>query len=183
MAIVIDSGPIDAQDKLQDVPKEKWRDLMLARKSFMEIRLSHDCRCLVEFVDDAAIMFKELGFASVHDMVREGYDLEPEEIAVAVEWLRLNPDNVPRSLERVQNLAGWGGDRRSEKAKDQDRVPTLKTRGRAYDLARLKRDRPDLAEKVIAGELSANAAAIEAGFRKKPTRKATCPNCGCVFRS
>jgi hypothetical protein len=30
-------------------------------------------------------------------------------------------------------------------------------------------DRPDLAERVEAGELSANAAAEEAGFRKKPT--------------
>lgn len=35
-----------------------------------------------------------------------------------------------------------------------------------YALRRLKRDRPDLAEKVVAGEMSANAAAIEAGFRK-----------------
>jgi hypothetical protein len=32
-------------------------------------------------------------------------------------------------------------------------------------LKRLKRDRPDLADKVAAGEMSANAAAIEAGFR------------------
>jgi hypothetical protein len=38
-----------------------------------------------------------------------------------------------------------------------------------YALRRLKRDRPDLAEKVITGELSANAAAIEAGFRKPPS--------------
>lgn len=38
-----------------------------------------------------------------------------------------------------------------------------------YALKRLKRDRPDLAAKVIAGDLSANAAAIQAGFRKKPT--------------
>lgn len=45
-----------------------------------------------------------------------------------------------------------------------------------YALRRLKRDRPDLAEKVIAGELSANAAAIAAGFRKKPVKR--CPKCG-----
>jgi hypothetical protein len=31
---------------------------------------------------------------------------------------------------------------------------------------RLKRDRPDLYEKVISGDMTANAAAIEAGFRK-----------------
>jgi hypothetical protein len=38
-----------------------------------------------------------------------------------------------------------------------------------YALKRLKRDRPDLAEKVVRGELSAHAAAIGAGFRKKLT--------------
>jgi hypothetical protein len=40
-------------------------------------------------------------------------------------------------------------------------------RGADYTLARLRRDRPDLAERVKAGELSANAAAIQAGFRSR----------------
>lgn len=40
---------------------------------------------------------------------------------------------------------------------------------RAYVLRRLKRKRADLFDKVVAGDLSANAAAIEAGFKKKPT--------------
>jgi hypothetical protein len=39
----------------------------------------------------------------------------------------------------------------------------------AYTLDRLKRERPDLFERVVAKQLSANAAAIEAGFRKQPT--------------
>ncbi len=38
-----------------------------------------------------------------------------------------------------------------------------------YTLARLKRDAPDLAKMVIDGDISANAAAIQAGFRK-PTK-------------
>jgi hypothetical protein len=33
-------------------------------------------------------------------------------------------------------------------------------------VARLKRDHPALAEEVIAGRLSAHAAAVQAGFRK-----------------
>lgn len=37
----------------------------------------------------------------------------------------------------------------------------------AYTLRRLKRDSPKLFEKVVSGELSANAAAIKAGFRVK----------------
>jgi hypothetical protein len=39
----------------------------------------------------------------------------------------------------------------------------------AYTLRRLARERPDLLARVEAGELSANKAAIEAGFRKVPT--------------
>ena len=38
-----------------------------------------------------------------------------------------------------------------------------------YIHKRLKRDRPDLLERVVSGELSANAAAVEAGFRKRPS--------------
>ena len=40
---------------------------------------------------------------------------------------------------------------------------------RAYTLTRLKKERPDLFDRVCAKELSANAAAIEAGWRKKAT--------------
>jgi hypothetical protein len=69
-------------------------------------------------------------------------------------------------------LGKQGGDRRSEKARaDQGSDTTLKQvgRGRAYVLARLDRDgHAALAAKVRAGELSANAAAIEAGFCKAP---------------
>lgn len=38
-----------------------------------------------------------------------------------------------------------------------------------YTRRRLARDRPDLLEKVAEGGLTLNAAAIEAGFRKKPS--------------
>ena len=39
-----------------------------------------------------------------------------------------------------------------------------------YILARLRRDKPEMAEKVMAGELSANAAAVQAGIRKRYVR-------------
>jgi hypothetical protein len=48
-------------------------------------------------------------------------------------------------------------------------VTSLKGNARAYTLDRLKRSHPNLFAAVCRGELSANAAAIEAGFRKKPT--------------
>jgi hypothetical protein len=42
-------------------------------------------------------------------------------------------------------------------------------RGRAYDLSRLQRKSPELFAKVASGEMSANAAAIKAGFRRRKT--------------
>jgi hypothetical protein len=50
---------------------------------------------------------------------------------------------------------------------DHDNVIITSKQGnsRAYTLTRLKRERPDLYARVKAGELSANAAAIEAGWR------------------
>jgi hypothetical protein len=40
---------------------------------------------------------------------------------------------------------------------------------RAAFLRRLRKDRPDIHARVLAGEISANAGMIEAGFRKKHT--------------
>ena len=64
-------------------------------------------------------------------------------------------------------LRQHGGDRKTDKVKDQGNNVTLNQRGndKSYTLARLRRDEPELAKRVEAGELSANAAAIKAGFR------------------
>jgi len=70
-----------------------------------------------------------------------------------------------RRGERVSlTLRAHGGDRRSQEARDQVSIGNLKGgNNTAYTIARLNRDRPALAQKVIAGEMSANAAAIKAG--------------------
>jgi len=44
-----------------------------------------------------------------------------------------------------------------------------KGNSKAYTVSRLKRESPELFQQVVAGELSANAAAIKAGWRKKKT--------------
>jgi hypothetical protein len=73
------------------------------------------------------------------------------------------------NLEEAIKLGRHSGDR--DQSPQGDNV-TLAQRGnsRAYILARLDRDGlTDLAAKVRAGAMSANAAAIEAGWREKPT--------------
>jgi hypothetical protein len=71
-----------------------------------------------------------------------------------------------------------GGDRRSEKyrtnlyAKNggiQSEAPTGTSRAAA--LRRLRKDRPDIHARVMAGEISAHAGMIEAGFRKPRTSR------------
>lgn len=166
-AVKVDSGPIEATDPLHYVPKDRWRDLMLARRQFLDVKVSHDCRCLVEFVDDAKQMFKTLGFSSVEDMIRDGYGLEPEEVAIAVRWLELNPPDDPVPMETAVKLGRHGGPRYAECTDDQGSdITTLMGRGSEYIKARLRRDDPSLAAQVDAGKLSADAAAKQKGWRK-----------------
>jgi hypothetical protein len=214
-SVSVDSGQIEATDFLRSVPREKWRSLMNLRKYFLAVNLTHDCSCLVQFVDDAKLMYAELGFASADEMVRNGYELEPEEIRLAVDWLRLNPPAHPLPLETAKRYAQHGGARKgagrpkanvklevssldcerqvptaleaqrslASTAQSQDTVIKNQVRNTRLKgdgsiertLARLDRDGfIDLAAQVRAGEISANAAAIKAGFRKRRR----CPHCG-----
>lgn len=182
MAVVIDHGPITADLKLAEVPREKWPFLMRERRDFMHSRLGYDCRCLVEFVDDAKVMFSPLGFVSVEDMIKDGYGLEPEEIGVAVEWLRLNPPNDPVPLQEAILRSKAGRPPKDEANADSVRIKRNEHgNSRKVALARLDRDgHTELAAQVRAGTKSANAAAIQAGIRKKPQH--TCPECGHKWR-
>ena len=97
---------------------------------------------------------------------------------------RLIADDA-ESLVRLRELivAGHGGDRKSENIKadnvslDSDLFTAPESRkkkadagnSRAYTLCRLKNERPDLFERVVAKELTANRAAVEAGWRKTET--------------
>jgi hypothetical protein len=76
-----------------------------------------------------------------------------------------------RSVERPAGLhrkrAHGEGPGRGHKRVDNINSFTEGGTDPTYILRRLKRDRPELAEKVISGEMKAHAAAIEAGFRKR----------------
>lgn len=176
--VTIDSGPVEAEYPLRNVPQERWRELMLVRRRFLEVNISYDCRCLVQFVNDAQEMFGALGFESPEAMIRSGYDLEPAEVSLAVEWLKLNPPNEPISLARAVELGqreigiagGKAGPGRGKKTGGITARLSRSNGSRAYILARLDRDgHAELAAMVRAGMMSANAAAIQAGFRKKLT--------------
>jgi hypothetical protein len=80
--------------------------------------------------------------------------------------------------EDRQNQRPWGGDHKSEIYRinlytNQNALQADFPSGNSVKAAlrRLRKDRPDIHARVLAGEISANAGMVEAGFRKKPSRR------------
>ena len=86
--VKIDSGPVEAADKFSDTKKDKWHLLLIAKRSFLAYRLEYDCRCLIEFCEEAEAVYSDLGFSSAEEMIREGYELDPVQIDLAIAWLK-----------------------------------------------------------------------------------------------
>ena len=113
---------------------------------------------------------KELAEARKNKIWRNhnpAYDTIEDFLAAEVGY---SDGELSRKIEQAKEagpLQQAGGDRKSEEAKDHIRNTNMKTctQDLTYTLRRLLRDKPKLFAKVEAGELSANAAAIEAGFR------------------
>lgn len=83
---------------------------------------------------------------------------------------RLCADDPEARLAIQEALKGKAGRPSKDEDKSHDNVMRLKPgqgNSQGYTLDRLKRDHRELFDRVVAGELSANAAAIEAGFRKR----------------
>ncbi|MBY0299834.1 MAG: hypothetical protein K2X71_27990 [Methylobacterium sp.] len=87
----------------------------------------------------------------------------------SVEDLRLYCRRDPEALRLLDAEVGaappHGGAR--ERDDQADNVSLRHGNSPIYALRRLKRDRPDLADRVVKGELTPHAAAIEAGFRRR----------------
>ena len=80
------------------------------------------------------------------------------------EVIRLIRGQVPEAREH----GGTGANQYTKESRGSNATSASSSdRGAGYVLARLKRDRPDLAKQVIDGDMSPNAAAIEAGFRTR----------------
>jgi hypothetical protein len=174
--VKIDSGPVEATDKFNDTPRDKWHLLLIARASFLSRRLEHDCRCLIEFCEEAELVYSDLGFTSAEGMIREGYELDPIEIDLAIAWLRHNQPGEAIGLDAVKAKVAEARVNPLQKngevgnGRSFDNVKATKGgNDTSYTLRRLARDAPDMLDKIESGELSVNQAAIQAGIRKKPT--------------
>lgn len=194
-SVRIDSGPIDAELYLRDVPKEGWPQLVKERRYFLSRNLGHDCRCLVRFIREAGEMWESLGYPSRDALILDGYDLEPEEINLAVRWLELNDPAEAIGLGEVITAAtasergkaaaeattgevlpadGFVAARDEQGRQIADPVGSQSARARQAgvsprtqrNLDALARRRPDLLGQVQRKEMSTHRACIEAGIVK-----------------
>lgn len=171
--VTVNSGACEPTDKFENTPREKWHLLLITKRSFLGRRLKHDCRCLIEFCEEAESVFAELGYKSAEDMIREGYELDPSQIELAVAWLKHNEPQEAIGLKSVSDaieLARANKEKQKPGPKAiESKFDSTHSNSNANVLRRLARDHEDILAMVESGELSVNAAAIRAGIRKKPT--------------
>jgi len=129
-------------------------------------------------------------------MVRKGLGVDPEDVTLVVAWLERyrpqQPVSLPEALNKalrdkggpsvgtVNNPSGNNQYRKQDNFDNYQSYPLEESKQQqsiggggtsaAYTVARLQRDEPALYGRVQRGELSANAAAIEAGWRKQQDR-------------
>jgi len=180
--VTVNSGAPSPDDRFQDTPKQKWKLLLNAKKSFIATNMNYDCRCLVQFCEEAEVVYEELGYASAEQMIREGYKLEPSQVELAVAWLRHNEPvqaigigDVAAAIKAAKEkpLADVGPPTKEERANGYN-ITNSRGTNTDYTLRRLYRDKPEMIDRIKSGELSVNAAAIAAGIRKKPTPEEVC---------
>ena len=153
VSLRIDTGPIEATDRAAAVPRDKWWWLIERRRNFCRMKLPYDCREILRFVDEAVKLrmweHDKLRSDGIEGFIRQHLGLDPEMVSWAIAELKAMKPNYPVPwLEAIE-------------------VGKLRAKaGRPNTLARLRRDDPEMAERVGRGELSANAAAVAKGWRK-----------------
>lgn len=197
--VTIDSGRIEASNKFREVPRSKWESLVRIKRDFLFVSINYDCRCLIEFCEEAEEVYAELGYASSEEMIREGYELDPSQIELAVAWLKHNEPQkqiglkaVAKKADEVRTLHADHPDWTQQQIADEvgcsqpyvaqvisknseseeSVIPDhLKSHTDKADFRKLP---PELQQQVRAKEVSLNAAAIKAGIRKRLSQAEIC---------
>lgn len=169
-AMKIDTGVPRPDLVLNQIPRERWESVAVARSLWAEIDFPHDCRLMKQVADEADLLAEELGYESGDAFIVEYLKLDLDVVRQVISFLDQEQPTGPVGVEQIPALKGHGGDRRSEQAQqDQDDNIILEQQGTsaAYIKARLRRDHPEIAEALDRNEFkSARAAGIAAGFIK-----------------
>jgi hypothetical protein len=77
----------EATDSFEDVPKAGWRDLVIERRYHIKTRMTYNSRMVFKFIEDAEVMYQELGFSSVKHFLYEGLEMADADFRLAHKWL------------------------------------------------------------------------------------------------
>jgi hypothetical protein len=137
--------------------------------TFKNAKASSDLWLQVQQEAAAEQIWEPLGLPSLDDLVVKLTGCTTEEVTRRkVQEARDKPLPSSNQAEAPRNPAG-------RKGKESDRDSTrLVDRSSDYLLRRLARDCPELLDRIESGELSVNAAAIQAGIRKKLSHAEQC---------
>jgi hypothetical protein len=185
----VETGPLSPLDWAKDVPKEQWKNLVIIRALHCRTHLPFDCRELLRYDQEAREleMWKVCGYADMDEFIRHGLRLDPMLVGWALEGLKaLNPDQAApfeAAIEAGRLLRAKAGApegnknaKKENNSRDTGIVSPGKSDTATYIQARLERDgktdksKADLLTKVQNGEISAQKAAVEAGFRQQYIR-------------
>lgn len=98
----------------------------------------------------------------------------PTGLGTTISMLKSLCQNDPAARDAIDRATQGPQGRRTDLLYNIQEVKAPTGTSKDAALRRLRKDRPDLHEKVIEGRMSAHAAAVEAGFRKKPSHTETC---------
>lgn len=175
-AVMINTGPIDYRDEMSSVNREKWNELFVKRRLYIHTEFEHGCECVIDWLAEAEQFYVELGYETPDQMLEQELEIPPDWVRMAAAVLQAAGQNLSKSeVDRAIELKAHGRPKKGEEGKG-DNV-TFKVRGNDSDYikARLRRDHPEIAERLEAGEFkSARQAGIAAGFVKNiPTLRIT----------
>ena len=183
-SVRIDSGLPEYTDRPEDISKDKWFYLMQKKRAFCTTYIKADCRYLLEFVEDAEIMWEHLEFKSAQDMIENGFRLNPIEVEYALQWLKFKDPEEALPFEKAivegKKLGNRGAPKDNKNASknknesnknkpDNVRFVSKYGNNKNYLQARLERDAPEILKQLQDGEFkSVRQAAIAAGIAKPP---------------
>jgi hypothetical protein len=173
---------------MKDLAPKAKADALVSAINRGERAIDNIPSLVYQVIEDRAWKYREKGphTEETFDSFREFCTTDPPEgLGCEVQRLMNLCEDRPKVQKKIEEhtKADHGGKRNPE-GKNQhsegDKFNNVKLdqnegeeknasmgNSKSYTLQRLERDAPELYEKVVADEMSANAAAIEAGFRDK----------------
>lgn len=124
-------------------------------------------------------IWERLGYGSIDEVLKEEVGYSKQELSLKIASAKADPLAEHGARGNGRSIADAVKDAKADPLSHAGEHMATKSRGTIdtstrggntdYTLRRLARDCPEMLDRIEAGELSVNAAAIAAGIRKKPT--------------